>query len=140
MKLRKLVTPVAFLLVSTAATALLATSRPASRAEGEPAGRRPARAADDRTVWFRDAKALADLFANSTTAFMPVAPEGESFNMYGTNLPELIAKKIALMEKHRDDEPRVDPDFKWRLPPGASLDPKIYLRLSWAAMLFWRKN
>jgi alpha-L-fucosidase len=57
MKLRKLATPVAFLLVSTAAAALLATSGPASRAEGEPAARGPARAAvDDRTAWFRDAK------------------------------------------------------------------------------------
>lgn len=76
----------------------------------------------------RNARALAGLFASSTTPFMPVAPEGETFNMYGPNLAELIGRKIALMEKHRDDEPRVDPDFMWRMPPDARLDPRDYLK------------
>ncbi|MBN2265963.1 MAG: hypothetical protein JW775_09130 [Candidatus Aminicenantes bacterium] len=76
----------------------------------------------------RNAKDLAALFGSSRTRFMPVDPAGETFNMYGTNLPELIMRKIALMEKHRDDEPRIDPDFMWRLPPDAGLDPKIYLK------------
>jgi len=76
----------------------------------------------------RNAKDLAALFESSTTRFMPVDPTGETFNMYGMNLPELIKKKVALMEKHRDDEPRIDPDFMWRLPPDAGLDPKVYLK------------
>ena len=76
----------------------------------------------------RNAKALAALFESSKTRFMPVDPTGETFNMYGTNLPELIRKKVALMEKHRNDEPRIDPDFMWRLPPDAGLDPKVYLK------------
>jgi hypothetical protein len=76
----------------------------------------------------RNARDLAGLFESSTTRFMPVDPTGETFNMYGTNLPDLIKKKIALMEKHRDDEPRIDPDFMWRLPPDAGLDPKVYLK------------
>lgn len=75
-----------------------------------------------------NAKALAALFETSTTRFMPIDPTGETFNMYGTNLPELIRRKIALMEKHRNDEPRIDPDFMWRLPPDAGLDPKLYLK------------
>lgn len=76
----------------------------------------------------RNARELAALFETSKTRFMPVDPTGETFNMYGPNLAELIRKKIALMEKHRDDEPRIDPDFMWRLPKDAGLDPKAYLR------------
>jgi hypothetical protein len=80
---------------------------------------------DDEIANARD---LAALFGSSVTRFMPVDPSGETFNMYGRNLPELILKKIALMEEHRDDEPRIDPDFMWRLPPDAGIDPKIYLK------------
>jgi hypothetical protein len=75
-----------------------------------------------------NARELAALFDSSQTRFMPVDPTGETFNMYGTNLPELIRKKVALMAKHRDDEPRIDPDFMWRLPSAAGLDPKAYLK------------
>ncbi len=76
----------------------------------------------------RNARDLAALFESSKTRFMPVDPTGETFNMYGANLPELIGKKVALMEKHRDDEPRIDPDFMWRMPPDAGLDPAVYLK------------
>ena len=75
-----------------------------------------------------NARALATLFESSKTRFMPVDPTGETFNMYGTNLPELIRRKVALMEKHRNDEPRIDPDFMWRLPPDSGLDPKAYIK------------
>jgi len=96
----------------------------------DPAGREKRRAMvramiDDEIA---NAKALAALFEGSKTRFMPVDPAGETFNMYGPNLPELIRKKVALMEKHRNDEPRIDPDFMWRLPPDAGLDPKAYLK------------
>jgi len=75
-----------------------------------------------------NARALAALFEESKTRFMPVDPSGETFNMYGTNLPDLIRRKVALMEKHRNDEPRIDPDFMWRLPPGAAIDPRTYIK------------
>ena len=75
-----------------------------------------------------NARALAALFEESKTRFMPIDPTGETFNMYGTNLPELIRRKVALMEKHRNDDPRIDPDFMWRLPPDSGLDPKAYIK------------
>ena len=75
-----------------------------------------------------NARALAALFEASKTRFMPVDPMGETFNMYGTNLPELIRRKVALMEKHRNDEPRIDPNFMWRLPPDSGLDPKSFIK------------
>jgi hypothetical protein len=76
----------------------------------------------------RNAMDLAALFTESKTRFMPVDPTGETFNMYGANLSDLIQLKIGLMEKHRNDEPRIDPDFMWRLPPDVGLDPKVYLK------------
>ncbi|MGZ5438926.1 MAG: hypothetical protein ACXWFJ_03675, partial [Candidatus Aminicenantales bacterium] len=75
-----------------------------------------------------NARELAVLFESSKTRFMPIDPTGETFNMYGTNLAELIRKKIALMEAHRDDEPRIDPDFMWRLPSDSGLDPRTYMK------------
>ncbi len=75
-----------------------------------------------------NAEALAALFESSTTRFMPIDPSGETFNMYGPNLASLIRRKVALMEAHRNDEPRIDPDFMWRLPPEAGLAPPLYLR------------
>jgi len=32
------------------------------------------------------------------------------------------------MEKHRNDEPHIDPNFMWRLPPDSGLDPKAYIK------------
>ena len=84
--------------------------------------RDPVRAMVDDEI--ANALDLAALFESSTTRFMPVDPGGETFNMYGTNLAALARKKAALMQKHRDDEPRIDPDFMWRLPPDAGLDPR----------------
>lgn len=76
----------------------------------------------------RNAADLAALLETSKTRFMPVDPAGETFNMYGPNLAKLIRKRIALMKEHRDDEPRIDPDFMWRMPPDSGLDPKAYLK------------
>lgn len=75
-----------------------------------------------------NAKDLAALFGSSRTRFMPIDPSGETFNMYGPNLAELIRRKVALMAAHRNDEPRIDPDFMWRVPPDTGLDPRIYLK------------
>jgi hypothetical protein len=47
---------------------------------------------------------------------MAVADSGESVHLMGADLGEQLAKKIRLMEAHRNDEPRVDPDFMWRVP------------------------
>jgi hypothetical protein len=47
---------------------------------------------------------------------MTVAAEGETPFVYGENFPELMRRRIGLMERHRDDEPRIDPDFMFRVP------------------------
>jgi hypothetical protein len=75
-----------------------------------------------------NARELAGLIERSTVTFMPFAKAEETFNLYGRNLPELIRRRIALMTAHRDDEPRIDPDFMWRMPAGFPVEPKTYLK------------
>jgi len=45
---------------------------------------------------------------------MPVSTLGESMHIYGDNFGELLEKKIDLMERHRNDEPYIDPAYMWR--------------------------
>ena len=59
---------------------------------------------------------LLALWKTHSVPFMAVADSGESVHLMGADLGEHLARKIQLMEAHRDDEPRVDPDFMWRVP------------------------
>jgi hypothetical protein len=63
-----------------------------------------------------NARSLLALWRDSEVDFMPVAAEGETLHIYGTNFGELLEKKIRLMELHADDEPFIDPEFMWRMP------------------------
>jgi hypothetical protein len=76
----------------------------------------------------RNAREFVELLETSGVSFMPVAPAGESFNMYGDNLAGLVRTRVALMERHRNDLPYIDPDFMWRLPPGTGIALKDYVR------------
>lgn len=62
-------------------------------------------------------KTLLTLWKTSGTDFMPVSTIGETEHCYGENFGELLQKKITLMERHRNDEPFVDPNYMWRTPP-----------------------
>jgi hypothetical protein len=57
---------------------------------------------------------LLSLWQRSTRELFPVSRTGESLHIYGENFGDLLMKKIALMERHRDDEPRVDEKYMWR--------------------------
>jgi hypothetical protein len=35
--------------------------------------------------------------------------------IHGENFPKLLRKKIALMERHKNDEPYIDPDYMFRV-------------------------
>ncbi len=76
----------------------------------------------------RNSHDLASLLESSGVRFMPISPVGESFNMYGENVSQLIRIRISLMEKHRNDIPRIDPDFMWKLPPGVGIPLRQYLK------------
>jgi hypothetical protein len=58
---------------------------------------------------------LIALWNEAPVEWMMVSPLGETPFIYGENFPELLEKKIALMSRHRTDEPRIDPDFMFRL-------------------------
>ena len=45
---------------------------------------------------------------------MATTDQGETPLIYGENLRELLEKRMALMEAHRDDEPSIDPDYMER--------------------------
>ena len=61
-----------------------------------------------------NARALLALVDGSPRHLFPVSAIGESLHIYGENFGELLERKIALMERHRDDEPRVDEEYMWR--------------------------
>jgi len=59
---------------------------------------------------------LLTLWRSSKVAFMPISRVGESAHSYGENFGDLLERKMALMERHRNDEPYIDPDYLWRMP------------------------
>ncbi|MDQ8187690.1 hypothetical protein [Pelagicoccus sp. SDUM812002] len=63
-----------------------------------------------------NAAALLEHVRTATTDWMIESAVGETTFIYGSNLEELLEKKIALMEGREEDEPFVDPDYMWRVP------------------------
>jgi hypothetical protein len=64
----------------------------------------------------QNARELLQLWQESRVDFMPVSARKESLHIYGENFGEHLKRKIALMERHRDDEPKVDLQYMWRMP------------------------
>ncbi|MFC1724852.1 hypothetical protein ACFL4T_04430 [candidate division KSB1 bacterium] len=71
---------------------------------------------------------LKNLIETTTVNFIPIYDPGETWFQYGDNLPELLQKKIVLMEKYKDDLPYINPDYMWRLPEGFPVKPEEYLK------------
>jgi len=61
-----------------------------------------------------NSRAMIKLWKESAAEWMMVSDIGETPFIYGTNFPELLEKKIALMKRHRTDSPRIDPDYMFR--------------------------
>jgi hypothetical protein len=57
---------------------------------------------------------LMDL-VDSGVEFMATTDLGESPLMHGRNLKDLLARRIALMERHRTDDPYIDPGYMERM-------------------------
>jgi hypothetical protein len=62
-----------------------------------------------------NANNLLTLWTESHVDWMPVTSGEESLHIYGENFGEHLRRKIALMEKHAEDEPYIDPNFMWRM-------------------------
>jgi len=63
-----------------------------------------------------NARDLLKLWRSTKVNFIPIHQLGETWHEYSDNMGELIEKKIALMEKYRNDLPYIDPDYMWRMP------------------------
>ncbi|MBM3293332.1 MAG: hypothetical protein FJY82_02280 [Candidatus Aminicenantes bacterium] len=63
----------------------------------------------------RNAREMIRLWHEAPLEWMMVSDFGETPFIHGRNFPALLEKKIALMERHRNDRPRIDPDYMFRL-------------------------
>jgi hypothetical protein len=70
-----------------------------------------------------NARELLLLWLESQSKFTPISQGGESLHIYGKNFGDHLERKIALMERHRDDEPMIDPDYMWRFPTCLQHEP-----------------
>ncbi len=58
---------------------------------------------------------LIRLWKEAPLEWMIVSGTVETTFIHGQNFPELLEKKISLMEKHKGDEPFIDPDYMFRV-------------------------
>lgn len=58
---------------------------------------------------------LIRLWETAPIEWMIVSGSEETPFIYGSNFPLLLKKKVSLMEKHRADEPFIDPDYMFRI-------------------------
>lgn len=63
----------------------------------------------------RNTRDLLALWTEAEAEWMIVADTEETPFIYGENFPRLLEKKIRLMEKYRDYEPRIDPEYMFRV-------------------------
>jgi hypothetical protein len=58
---------------------------------------------------------LIEIWKQAPIEWMIVSGAEETPFIYAGNFPELVAKKMSLMEKYRGDEPAIDPDYMFHL-------------------------
>jgi hypothetical protein len=63
-----------------------------------------------------NARTLLEWWETSDVDCLPISSTGETAHIYGENFGDLLKKKIALMERHMNEEPFIDPDYMWRMP------------------------
>ncbi|MGD8540349.1 MAG: hypothetical protein PVI66_16680 [Candidatus Aminicenantes bacterium] len=63
-----------------------------------------------------NAKEMIELWRESPVEWIIISGSVETPFIHGDNFGDLLERKIDLMQMHKNDEPRVDPDFMFRLP------------------------
>ncbi len=63
----------------------------------------------------QNSRNLIALWENSSVEWMIVSGEKETPFIYGGNFPDLLRKKIKLMEQFRDNDPSIDPGYMFRV-------------------------
>ncbi|MGD9344436.1 MAG: hypothetical protein PVH84_01150 [Candidatus Aminicenantes bacterium] len=69
----------------------------------------------DREI--KNCEELLQLWRESPVEWIILSATDETPFIHGTNFGELLERKIALMQKHAKDEPHIDPDYMYSLPP-----------------------
>ncbi|MFQ6037688.1 MAG: hypothetical protein ACE5LV_03625, partial [Candidatus Aminicenantales bacterium] len=64
----------------------------------------------------QNTRELLELWETSGVEWMIVSGRGETPFIHGKNFPKLLKRKAALMERHRQDEPFIDPEYMFRIP------------------------
>ena len=67
----------------------------------------------DREI--QNSRDLLELWKETDVEWMIVAEDGETPFLYGDNMPDLLERRISLMERHMGDIPAVDPDYMFRV-------------------------
>ncbi len=63
----------------------------------------------------RNSRELLSLWKRTQRDVLSISELCETLHIYGENFGDLLERKIILMEQHRDDEPRVDEAYMWRV-------------------------
>jgi hypothetical protein len=61
-----------------------------------------------------NARTMIRLWEETAVVWMMASPLGETPFIHGMNYPDLLRKKIELMERHRKDRPFIDPEYMFR--------------------------
>jgi hypothetical protein len=72
--------------------------------------------AEDRDRCRVLAKEMVQNERDNANALLRILAHGETLHGYGGNFAELLETKIRLMDQYGDREPRVDPEYMWRMP------------------------
>ncbi|MGD8538634.1 MAG: hypothetical protein PVI66_07950, partial [Candidatus Aminicenantes bacterium] len=57
-----------------------------------------------------------ELWQESPVEWIIISGSVETPFIHGGNFGDLLGRKIDLMEAHKNDEPRIDPEYMFRLP------------------------
>lgn len=63
-----------------------------------------------------NAKEMIELWRESPVEWIIISGSVETPFIHGDNFGDLLERKIDLMQKYKNDEPRIDPDYMFRLP------------------------
>ncbi len=63
----------------------------------------------------QNSRELIQLCKQAPVEWMIISGSEETPFIHGENFPKLLEKKIDLMEKHKDSEPYIDPDYMFRV-------------------------
>jgi hypothetical protein len=69
-----------------------------------------------------NSKRMIDLWRNTAVEWMMVSDLGETPFIHGRNFAELLEKRIALLKRHRRDEPRIDPGYMFKFAGDPYID------------------